>query len=261
MHAPDRDSVRYTLIFAGAVCLVCALVVSTAVVLLRDRQVQNQKVDRLARVLEVAGLVAPGEELAAAEVLARFDARVRARVVALASGQEAQEIDALGFDQRRAAQDAKTSRPAPPNDARVIRLPTHGLVYEVLEGERIDKLVLPIQGYGLWSTMYGYLALEGDASTVAGIAFYEHGETPGLGGEIDNPRWRASWEGRKLYDAQGKLGLRVLKGPVRDDPGRVEAISGATITSRGVSHTIALWLGPDGFGPYLDVYRAQRSPP
>lgn len=257
----DRDSVRYTLLFAGTVCLVCALVVSTSVVMLRDRQAQNQKVDRLARVLEVAGLVELDEKLAATEVLTRFEQRVRARVVALADGQENQQIDPLAFNQRRAAQDAQTSRPAPPNDARVLRLPKHGLVYEVLDGDKISKLVLPIQGYGLWSTMYGYLALEGDGSTVAGIAFYEHAETPGLGGEIDNPRWRSSWEGRKLYDAQGKLALRVAKGPVGDDPNRVEAISGATITSRGVSHAIALWLGPDGFGPYLDDYRAQRDPP
>jgi len=258
MPAPNRSSVRYIVLFAAAVCLVCALLVSGAVVLLRDRQAQNQKVDRLTRVLEVAGLLKDGEQVDQKEVLARFDKHVRPKVISLESGDEAENIDPFTYDQRRAMQDDKTSRPAPPNEARVFRLPKHGLLYQVVEDEKVQKLVLPIQGYGLWSTMYGYIALEEDAQTVAGITFYEHGETPGLGGEIENPRWQSTWKGRKVYDGEGEVKLRVQKGSAEGNPHKIEAISGATITSRGVSNTIALWLGPEGFGKYLDVYRSKR---
>src|SRR5690606_10031644 len=104
-------------------------------------------------------------------------------------------VDASTYDQRRAAGDSARSEAAPANPARVQRVPHVGLVYHVMKDGEVQALVLPIQGYGLWSTMYGYIALAADGNTVSGITFYEHGETPGLGGEIENPRWQARWLG------------------------------------------------------------------
>jgi Na+-transporting NADH:ubiquinone oxidoreductase subunit C len=92
-----------------------------------------------------------------------------------------------------------------------------------------------------------------------GITFYEHGETPGLGGEVDNPRWKALWKGRKAFDASGNPVIDVKKGvagPADTDPYNVDGISGATITSRGVGALVRFWLGDDGFGPYLKAQRA-----
>jgi Na+-transporting NADH:ubiquinone oxidoreductase subunit C len=255
-----RDSVSYTVTVAAGVCLVCAVVVSAAAVLLRPLQARNQVVDRLSKVLQVAALVHPGETLSAQAEEARFRERVEPRVVDLGTGHNDDSVDATTYDQRKAARDPQQSRPAPPNEARVVRLPSRAVVYEVMEEGRVKSLVLPIQGYGLWSTMYGYLALEADARTVAGITFYDHGETPGLGGEIENPRWQALWPGRQAFDDAGAMKLRVIKGaagPASRDPHRVDGISGATITSRGVSSTLAFWLGPDAFGPYLKTFRAQ----
>ena len=106
--------------------------------------------------------------------------------------------------------------------------------------------------------LYGYLALAPDARTIVGITFYQHKETPGLGGEVDNPRWKSLWPGRLAYDERGNPAIRVKKGPagsVEEDPYQVDGLSGATITSRGVTNLLRFWLGDDGFGPYLASYR------
>lgn len=265
MPSLNRESLGYTIGFAAAVCLACAVVVASAAVALRPQQERNQLVDRLGKVLEVAGLMEEGEALSDDEVVARFEKNVVPRAVNLRTGEYDDSIDVRTYDQRKAAKDPATSYPAPDNDARVFRLPNHAIVYHVMRDGELDGIVLPIQGYGLWSTMYGYLALEEDAETVAGIIFYEQGETPGLGGEVENPRWRERWKGRKAFDESGEVAIRVIKGAAGapdQDPFHVDGLSGATITSRGVSNTLAFWLGPDGFGPYLKAHRAthgQRS--
>jgi Na+-transporting NADH:ubiquinone oxidoreductase subunit C len=121
------------------------------------------------------------------------------------------------------------------------------------EGD-ISKIVLPVHGYGLWSTLYGFISLEGDMSTVSGITFYEHGETAGLGGEVDNPAWKAIWQGKSLY-RNNEVALSVLKGAI--PPGsanadyEIDGLSGATLTSRGVHNIVAYWMGDEGFGPVL----------
>lgn len=258
----ERDSLVYTFGFAAAVCLVCAIVVASTAVSLRPLQERNQRVDRLSKVLQVAGLMQHDERLSPDEVVSRFESHVVPRVVDLESGAYDDSVDASSYDQRAAAKDPDLSRPAASNDARVLRVPKQALVYHVVEDDAVKALILPIQGYGLWSTMYGYIALEDDAATIAGITFYEHGETPGLGGEIENPRWQALWPGRRAFDDAGAVKVQVIKGaagPADSDPYRVDGLSGATITSRGVSATLAFWLGPDGFGPYLEAYRAERS--
>lgn len=258
MSALRRDSVGYTVGFAALVCLVCAIPIAGASVYLRPTQQENMRVDRLSKVLGVAGLMAPGEQLARREILDRFAANITPRVVDMKTGAFVDSIDAEAFDQRAASRDPARSDPAPANDARVLRVPHHAVVYELREGGQLKSLILPISGYGLWSTMYGYLALDTDIRTIAGITFYEHGETPGLGGEIENPRWQERWKGRVAFDEGGEVRVRVVKGTVgapAADPHRIEGLSGATITSRGVSSTVLFWLGPDGFGPFLDQYR------
>ncbi len=116
-------------------------------------------------------------------------------------------------------------------------------------------MILPVRGYGLWSTLYGFLALESDGNTIAGLGFYEHGETPGLGGEVDNPRWKAQWPGKEVYE-DGDPVIRLIKGSV--DPNaanaehKVDGLAGATLTSKGVTNLLQFWLGERGFKPFLD---------
>lgn len=262
MSAPRRDSVAYTVGFAAVVCLVCAIPIAGAAVLLRPTQEENQRVDRLSKVLGVAGLMSGTDKLSRSEILGRFQANITPRVVDLQTGAYLDSVDANSYDQRAASRDPAQSEPARENDARVLRVPRMGLVYEVKDRGAVKLLIIPIQGYGLWSTMYGYIALEANANTVSGITFYEHGETPGLGGEIENPRWQAQWKGRVVYDDRGAVTVRVVKGatgPATTDPHRIEGISGATITSRGVSNTVHFWLGPDGFGKYLERVRTSHG--
>jgi Na+-transporting NADH:ubiquinone oxidoreductase subunit C len=131
----------------------------------------------------------------------------------------------------------------------------------VKDGE-LEALIVPISGQGLWSTLYGYIALAPDTNTIRGITFYQHAETPGLGGEVDNPRWKALWVGRKAFDKNGRPAITVKKGragPADTDPYNVDGLSGATITSRGVGNLVRFWLGDDGFGPYLKTQRAGGS--
>lgn len=254
-----RDTPLYTIGFAALVCVVCALPIAWAAVSLRPRQELNARIDRLEKVLGVAGFMEPGESLTAEQVEARFAEAIVPRAIDLATGDAVDTIDVATYDQRKAMKDPALSVPAPENAARVVSLPRVAVVYEVRRGDSLQAIVLPIQGYGLWSTMYGYIALAGDARTVNGITFYEHGETAGLGGEIENPRWQAKWVGRRAVNDTGAVQLQVIKGaagPPADDPYRVDGLSGATITGRGVTSTLDFWLGANAFGPYLARVRA-----
>jgi Na+-transporting NADH:ubiquinone oxidoreductase subunit C len=255
-----RRSTGYIIGFALAVCLVCSVLVSSSAVSLRDRQEANKVLDRQKKVLGVAGLIQEGQAVEDAEVQRLFGEKIKAQVVKLETGEVSTEIDAATFDQRKARNDPSMSKAAPPNDAKVLRVPAHGLVYQVVEGSEVKLLVLPVEGKGLWSTLYGYLALSPDTNTVQGITFYEHAETPGLGGEVDNPGWKKLWPGRKLRGEGDALKIEVAKGqagPVESDPYRVDGLSGATLTSRGVTHLLRFWLGDQGWGPYLKKYKAQ----
>jgi Na+-transporting NADH:ubiquinone oxidoreductase subunit C len=249
-------------IFAGIVCLVCSIFVATAAVSLKERQDLNAQLDVQKKVLQLVGLMEPRERLSADEIQQRYADNIEARVVNLATGNYVDDVDPDTFDQRKAAADPDQSREAPPNAAKVRRVPENALVYQVKEAGKVRSLILPLNGQGLWSTLYGYLALEADARTVEGITFYEHKETPGLGGEVDNPRWKALWKGRKAFDEQWQVALEVKKGAAgtpEADPYQVDGLSGATITSRGVSGAVSFWLGRDGYGSYLEQYRSERG--
>ena len=252
----------YIVGFAALICLVCSVAVSFSAVLLKDKQDVNKVLDRQKKVLVVAGLAGEDDvdSLSPEEITSRFNDNIKARVIVLETGEYNDDIEADTFDQRKARQDPARSKAAPDNKAKVNRIPTHALVYHVQgEGDSIDKLILPVEGYGLWSTLYGYIALEKDANTVAGITFYEHGETPGLGGEVDNANWKAKWPGRQVFDEEGEVALHLVKGSAgsaSEHPHEVDGLSGATLTTNGVTNLVHFWLGPDGFGPYLDKYES-----
>lgn len=161
------------------------------------------------------------------------------------------------YDQRKASKDPAFSKSLSADDdkAKILRRVKYAVVYIVEGQDGIEKIILPINGYGLWSTLYGFLALDADLNTVAGVGFYEHAETPGLGGEVDNPLWKTEWIGKKVYDDDGETALSVIKGKV--DTSRpasvyqIDGLSGASLTSRGVHNLIQFWLGEQGFAPFL----------
>ena len=263
-------SAKYIVGFAAAVCLVCSLIVSGTAVSLKDLQEINKVLDKQKKVLTVAGLMSEGEEISPDEVVRRFEGSIEAVVIDLSTGDvnvEATE-NAAAYDQKKATRDPATSVKAPKNRAGVPRLPLRAMVYLVKKDAVVEKYILPIEGKGLWSTLYGFIALGPDTNLIEGITFYEHGETPGLGGEVDNPSWKAKWPGRLAFGAADAPNewdtpkIRVVKGmagSVADAPHSVDGLAGATITSNGVSHLLNLWLGEHGFGPYLEKQRTSQK--
>ena len=198
------------------------------------------------------------------EIASEFD-KFEVKVADLAEGRVLSELEALdlgidpsAYDQRKASKDPSLSKALNDEEdvAAISRRARYSLIYVLREEETraISKIILPMHGYGLWSTLYGFLSLQGDMNTVSGITFYEHGETAGLGGEVDNPIWKKSWEGKKIY-SNGNVALRVIKGKASPDSSdydyEIDGLSGATLTSRGVENMVAYWLGKDGFGPIL----------
>lgn len=248
MSTRDRDSAKNIIIVAFAVCLVCAIAVSGAAVSLRPLQQANAELDMKSNVLLAAGL--RRADMSVEEQFKRFETRV----VDLSSGTYAENVDPDEFDQREAARDPARSRVLSSQEdmASISRLEDQALVYLVRnDSGGVETIVLPVRGYGLWSTMYGLLALEGDLDTVRGLAFYEQEETPGLGGEITNPKWTGQWVGKKIYDENGDVALSVVGNQVPEEYD-IDAISGATLTSRGVDNLIQFWMGEQGFKPYLN---------
>ena len=161
-------------------------------------------------------------------------------MVDLRSGKFTDDVDAQDYDQRKAAKDPADPKhcQSPGSWPRFPAVKTYALVYLVEDEQgEVDKIILPVRGYGLWSTLYGFIALESDANTVAGLGFYEHAETPGLGGEVDNPRWKASWPGKQVY-RDGDVAIGLIKGAV--DPAsanaawQVDGLAGATLTARAL---------------------------
>jgi Na+-transporting NADH:ubiquinone oxidoreductase subunit C len=253
-----QDSNAYIIGFATVVCLVCSIVVSTSAVALRERQDRNKVLDRQTQVLVVAGLLEARQKTSPENIEDLFEQNIEIRVIDLETGDYEDSIESSTFDQRKATKDPSSSRTAPDNNAGLTRLPTHSLVYQRVEDDTVTSLILPIEGKGLWSTLYGFIALAPDTTTIQGITFYEHGETPGLGGEVDNPNWKALWVGRRAYDDDWVPAIEVIKGaagPVADDPFRVDGLSGSTLTARGVTNLVQFWLGENGFDPYLEKLR------
>jgi Na+-transporting NADH:ubiquinone oxidoreductase subunit C len=256
----NTETTRYTFGFATAVAVVCALLIAVSAVGLHARQEANALLYRQKNVLLAAGLARPGEDLPRREILTLFDERIKVRLVDLKTGELVPEgrQDAKTYDQRKARNDPDQSRAAPPNPALVSRLPNYGAIYLVEKAGKVEQVVLPIEGMGMWGTLYGFIAVDRDGNTVRGLTFYDQKETPGLGGEIGNPRWQALWHGRRIYDANWEPALTVIKGaagPAEQDPHHIDGLSGATITSNGVARVMKFWMSQDGWAPFLRRFR------
>jgi Na+-transporting NADH:ubiquinone oxidoreductase subunit C len=205
----SRDSISNTLIVAVGVSLICSILVASAAIMLKPRQLLNEEEFRQRIILDVAGLYEPGADIAA------LYATIEETSTPLASGEQAP-------------------------------------VYLVMDGERLEQVILPVEGAGLWATMYGFLAVANDGNTVLGLQFYAHGETPGLGDQVDKPAWRSQWPGKKLYGPDGEPQIEVVKGAAPDNSEfEIDGLAGATLTGRGVSVFVRRWIGDDGYGPYL----------
>jgi Na+-transporting NADH:ubiquinone oxidoreductase subunit C len=235
-----NDSIKQTLTVAVALCLVCSIVVSAAAVVLKPIQLVNKNLDKQARILALVDLLDKKQD-----IKTQFDRYVETKVVDLNSGAFVENINVATFDQRKLARDPGTSIELSDekDKANINRRAQFTTVYLIKKNGELQYVVLPVHGYGLWSTMYGFIALQSDLNTVYGISVYEHAETPGLGGEIDNAAWQAHWRDKKLFADNGSQpALNVVKGNVEssaaDAEYKVDGLAGATLTARGVGNMI-----------------------
>jgi len=254
--ALSNDSLEKTINVALALCLVCSVLVSIAFVALRPLQIHNKALDMKKNILDVAGLLDENTNIDQA-----FREQIESKIVDLKTGDYVDTINADDYDQRKAAKDSAQNEVIPADkDIASIRVKAkYTKIYLVKNGDKLQSIILPINGYGLWSTMYGFLALEPDAQTVQSINLYDQAETPGLGGEVVNPNWRALWKGKKVYSDKGDVALTLVKGGIDesrpDAVYKVDGLAGATLTSRGVSNLIQYWMGPEGFATFLNKLR------
>jgi Na+-transporting NADH:ubiquinone oxidoreductase subunit C len=252
----SNESIGKTFGVVIGLCLVCAIIVATAAVQLRPLQVENKLVDAQKNILVATGL------LSGTNVKELFTKHVQERLVDLDTG-EFVDQDPAKYDYRKAMKDAKLSDalPASEDPASIKRRAKVAPVYfaynDGVESGKLSAIVLPVHGYGLWSTMHAFVALDVDGATIKGVNFYEHAETPGLGGEIQNPKWVAQFVGKKMVDDAGMPAIKLLKpgNAAPDSLTDVDGLSGATITSNGVANTFEFWSGAKGFAPFLAKVR------
>jgi Na+-transporting NADH:ubiquinone oxidoreductase subunit C len=245
----SNNSIKKTLIVAFSLCVICSVVVSSAAVVLKPKQLQNQALDRKSNILQVTQLYKPGDDIEE-----KYAELITPRVVNLETGDYSEELDPNTYDQFDAARDPATSRTLSGEDdiAGIGRQEKFSTVYLVGNPDDPDQIVMPIRGQGLWGLMEGFLSVRGDGNTIVGLSYYDQSETPGLGGEVDNPRWKAQWDGKKIYedgDYQDPQ-IQLVKGGASDEY-EVDALSGASLTSRGVTNMLRFWLSEEGYAPYL----------
>ncbi|MFI3188912.1 Na(+)-translocating NADH-quinone reductase subunit C [Crenothrix sp. D3] len=268
--ALSNDNLEKTIAIAVALCLVCAVLVSLAAVALKPLQISNKELDMKKNILDVAGLLQADSDIEKV-----FSTQIEAKLVDLETGAYV-EGDANNYDQRKAAKDPAQSIAIPKDkDIAHIRVKAKlAKVYLVKDGDKTQSIILPVSGYGLWSTLYGFLALDADGQTVQSINFYDQAETPGLGGEVVNPKWRALWKGKKVYAEtdqaslekglveeadKGEPALALIKGTVDNSKAgsqyQVDGLAGASLTSTGVTNLVRYWMSKEGFATYLSKVR------
>ena len=249
--ALSNDSIQKTFIVALLLCLVCSVVVSVAATALKPQQQLNRLEDLQKNILSVAGLTDESQTIEQ-----RFES-IESRLVDLDTGEFTTELDVEKYNQRKASKDPAQSIDLSSDQdiASIGRRAKIGKIYLVKNNDVVTKVIIPVKGYGLWSTLYGFVALKTDGRTIEDVTFYEHNETPGLGGEVQNRGWQEGWQGKLVYDDQGKPAFTVTKGlAAQDAKYEVDGLAGATITSDGVTNLVRFWVGENGFGPFLKKF-------
>lgn len=246
-------------------CLVCSVIVSTLAVGLGPTQERKREEFRQQSVLSAAGVWKDGSDPAKL-----FAAKAEVINLNLTTGEPVEKEDKdPRFNLTKALQDKSLHQDLERSIdvAGLKKLENFTTIYQVKastdDGNR-DILVMPVRGKGLWSTLWGFVALDvtdiqdgPEAVTIAGLTYYQHGETPGLGGEVDNPKWKSMWPGKKVFDADWNVLVEVSKTASSDY--QVDALSGATLTSNGVTNMLEFWLGQNGFGPYLQSIAGETA--
>lgn len=226
-----QHSKPYSIGFILIITALFGLLLALAASALRERQQFNEEVNVKRNILMAVGVLDRDREMELEEIDAMYQESVQSFAVD-PEGTIVEGVSGESLDLEVVLQDPDTSQHRYP-------------VFVATDAGGSTVYAIPVFGKGLWSTLYGYLALEADLETVRGMTFYAHGETPGLGAEIEQAWFQDNFVGKKIYDAGALRTIQVVKGTVENriqDPGErdyfVDGISGATITGRGVSNLL-----------------------
>jgi len=239
-------STRYILIFTIAMCVIAAVLLSGMFYATKPAADKNEVVFNKRAILAAVDnhLEKSVDNMTDEEVLEVFNTQVQ-QIAVNTQGEEVGDIKAEDIDMAK-------ERKKPAED-RVLPF----FVYTANDGEKY--YIISVRGSGLWDEIWGNIALESDLNTVAGASFDHKAETPGLGAEIkDNPAFPEQFIDTQIYNNEGELvSVTVRKGGARDPLHEVDGISGATITSDGV--TKMLETGLKLYQPYIEKVRAEKG--
>ncbi|OBT08392.1 Na(+)-translocating NADH-quinone reductase subunit C [Shewanella sp. UCD-FRSSP16_17] len=246
-----KDTVAGTMIFIISLSLVCSFMITGTAEILKERKLAKKRDEIQQFVLRAANV-----DISNGDFRELFAERVTPKMVNLESGEYVAQENLLDFDDRMAAINPDSSSKPKKDTAKIKTRADNIRIFEVRdESGSLSSVVMPIYGKGLWSMIYGYLAVKPDLNTVENIIFYEHGETPGIADFVTDPQWTDLWKGKQLFDEQGKIAIKVVKGGAKEgDIHGVDGVSGATRTGVGIQRAVEFWFGVEGFQTFLKQF-------
>lgn len=248
----NNNSVSHTILFAIAIAVVLGAMVTAVSVLLEPAQAENREQAQQA-IFQDLLQNQPGFE----SIVDQHSAyQMDHRLVDLDTGCYDAEIAASDYgtiiDSRRSKHTQALNREQ--DIANIKVRAKYALVHLIQDTDRLIAVVLPVYGLGYSSRLNGYLTLAADGNQVRSLVFYDHNETPGMGGRISTADWQTQWQKKLLRDQNGNLRIGVATGSptsAEDRSYQIDAMAGATITGRGVTNLLRFWVGPMGFETYL----------
>ncbi len=218
----DRESNVYTVTYAVIMTVIVAVALAFLATSLQPRQYANEQLSTKMDILKAVGL----DDLEKEEAARVYDERIEGIVLNVDMEMTSDTVNALDIDLAKEGKKPMEERRYP--------------LWKYTEGEDV-RYIVPMSGSGLWDRIWGYVALEDDYATIAGISMDHKAETPGLGAEIkDNPEdYNAPYVGKSIYNDEGEFVAVKMKKGSKDDPDhQIDAITGATITSDGVNEML-----------------------
>lgn len=259
----DNDSPVKAILVVTITALVCSILVSAAAVFLQPLQKAYADIERIRYIVQLSGLVDNEADLSEFAIVSAYQ-DVSLRLIDLESDSFDDSIDPQSFEDPTTRDELQELVPIPTEQdiAGLQSRPRWITVYLVETDTSLQRMIFPIYGQGMWSTISGYLATEGDLNTIAEVVFYDHAETAGIGDRIMRPDWLAGWRGKKLYDERGQLQFNIgtANADSAESDYRVDGITGATITVNGVANMVHYWFGAHGYAPLISQYMAERDP-
>lgn len=217
----------YTLIYATVMVVIVALTLAIVSSALKDKQDENKRLDKMKQILSSLNVDLDGKNVSDV-----FNSTITEKIVVNSKGELVAnpKLDAFAIDIKKEL--------AKPLDAR--ELPVY---IANVNGE--TKYIFSLYGAGLWGPIWGYIALDADKNTVFGTFFSHASETPGLGAEISLPKFQQQFTSKKIMNENNDfVSIAILKaGQSVDGKDKVDAISGGTITSKGVEDMLKNCIG------------------